>query len=537
MKLITRLFSSRTRRSSSAHALTGWAREESCPPRVPGVDPRFRGRDALEIGRPAAIRSFPRKRESTDSGYALMVMLIAVSVMTIALLTVLPSAYQEARREREEELLFRGNQYAQAIYLFQKKFNRYPNSVKELLHTDNMSFLRKPWPDPMTPGGKWRFIHSSGTGAVLDSWTVGPAVGASPLGQNGQNGQNSQNGQTGIGGPNPQNGSTGGFGSGQNGSSGFGSSSSVGGSSSSNSGSSSFDLSGGTVGEAPGGSSSSSQSDFGWPPSGAPPSPSADAGQAGGSWDTTATSGLPPTGSDLSGTQAAGSPTSGAGGSINSLSPAALHAEEPGRPLDANGKPKMSPDCIGGSQNGNQPSSFASSTGSSASSSNSSSFSSFMSSSSSGSPASQGSFGSSGVSGSSGFSSSSQSSSSFGSLGSSGGPIGAAIAGIASCSDQASLRTYNKHHRYSEWEFLGVGYNPLGSGAAGLPQGTVQPGQPGQPGQSQQGQGSSFGFGSTGTTNQPGSPGTSGSGPNNPQQPPTTPQPTPTPPSDQPEGP
>ena len=110
-----------------------------------------------------------------------MVMLIAVTVMTIALLAVLPSTYQEARRDREEELIFRGNQYAQAIYLFQKHFNRYPNSVKELLHTDNLSFLRKPWPDPMTPGGKWRFIHASGAGALLDSWTQTSATGGSPF--------------------------------------------------------------------------------------------------------------------------------------------------------------------------------------------------------------------------------------------------------------------------------------------------------------------------------------------------------------------
>ena len=464
----------------------------------------------------------------TGDGYALMVMLIAVTVMTIALLAVLPSTYQEARREREEELLFRGNQYAQAIYLFQKRFNRYPNSIKDLLHTDNMSFLRKPWPDPMTPGGKWRFIHASGAGTLLDSWTTGPALGASPLGQNGQNSQN------GIGGTSPQNGSNSGFGSGQNGSSGFGNSSSFGGSSSLNSGSSGFSLGEGNSGGAGGSSAASSQNDFGWPPSGAGSSTSSDAGQAGGSWDTAATSGLAPAGADLSGASAPGSTTPGAGDSINSLSPAALHTEEPGRPLDANGKPKMSSDCIGGNQKGSSSSSSSSST-TSASSDSSSSSSSFMSSSSFGSSASQGSSGFSGSAGFSGsLSSSSQSSSSFASSGSNGGLMGAAIVGIASCSDQASLRAYNKHHRYSEWEFIGVGYNPLGSGTMGLPQNT---GQLGQPGQNQQGQGSSFGFGSSGNTSQPGSPGTSGSQPNNPQQPPTTPQPAPTPSPDQPEGP
>src|SRR6516162_702191 len=106
-----------------------------------------------------------------EAGYALIVVMIAVTVLIIGLLTVLPSTYQEARREREEELIFRGNQYARAIYLFQQRFRRYPSSVNELLHTNNLSFLRKPWPDPMTPKGKWRFIHATASGAVLDSWT------------------------------------------------------------------------------------------------------------------------------------------------------------------------------------------------------------------------------------------------------------------------------------------------------------------------------------------------------------------------------
>jgi type II secretory pathway pseudopilin PulG len=465
-----------------------------------------------------------RRPDRGDSGYALMVMLIAVTVMTIGLLVVLPSTYQEARREREEELLFRGNQYAQAIYLFQKHFNRYPNSVKELLHTDNLSFLRKPWPDPITPGGKWRFIHASGTGAVLDSWTLSPALGASPLGQNGQNGQNGVNSMNGTNGPN---GSGGGFGAGQ---SGFGNSSSFGGSSGFGGSNSTSSASGGFLGG--GGNSvaagSTSQNDFGWPPSSTGPAQS-DAGQQGASWDASSSPAQVNAGAGLPG--ASGSTPAGAASSVDSLSPAALRADEPGRPLDENGKPKKSPDCMGGNPN----------SGSSASSSTSASNSSSSSSASSSSFSSSSSFGSQGSSGSSGFLSSSPSSSSFGSGGQSGGPIGTAVVGIASCSDQASLRTYNKHHRYSEWEFIGVNYNPLGSGASTTP---VQgPGQPGMQGSGQQGQGSSSGFGSSGTPSQPGqtgSAGSAGSQPGNAGQTPTPPQPAPTPPDappDQPQGP
>src|SRR5215471_19003348 len=178
-------------------------------------------------------------RPVSSRGFAIIILMIAVSVVVIGLLAVLPSVYQEAKRDREEELIFRGNQYARAVYLFQKQFNRYPNSVKELLHTNNLSFLRRPWPDPMTPGGKWRFIHVAGGGVMIDSWTMGPQTGTSPLSQNNPTGQNSQAGSNAsssvFGGSSSSNGSSSfgaGFGGSGGSSSGFGGSSSLGGSSS-----------------------------------------------------------------------------------------------------------------------------------------------------------------------------------------------------------------------------------------------------------------------------------------------------------------
>lgn len=146
------------------------------------------------ITRPFSFRTRNRPQasealvKSSTAGYALIVVMIAVTVLAISLLAVVPSTYQESRREKEEELIFRGNQYARATYLFQQQFHRYPVSVKELLHTNNLSFLRKPWPDPMTPSGKWRFVHATAGGALLDSWTLSQPPAAPPLGQAGQAG-------------------------------------------------------------------------------------------------------------------------------------------------------------------------------------------------------------------------------------------------------------------------------------------------------------------------------------------------------------
>ncbi len=114
------------------------------------------------------------KDPSTEKGYILLIMMMMATLLLISLTAAVPSIYVEGQREKEKELIFRGEQYARAIELFHMQFHRYPTSVKELLHTNNMSFLRQAYRDPMAKNGKWRFIHATGTGIILDSKILGP---------------------------------------------------------------------------------------------------------------------------------------------------------------------------------------------------------------------------------------------------------------------------------------------------------------------------------------------------------------------------
>jgi type II secretory pathway pseudopilin PulG len=124
----------------------------------------------------------------SEPGYALIVLMIMATVLLISLAAALPSVYQEAQREREKELIFRGNQYARAVYLFHNQMGRYPVSVKELLSINGIRFLRRAYRDPMTPSGKWRFIHANAAGIPIDSRTqtltpqnpANPGAGPSP---------------------------------------------------------------------------------------------------------------------------------------------------------------------------------------------------------------------------------------------------------------------------------------------------------------------------------------------------------------------
>jgi type II secretory pathway pseudopilin PulG len=75
-------------------------------------------------------------------------LLVAMSVMAVLLGALLPQWTTLATREKEQELIFRGNQYARAIGLFQRKFaNTAPPTIDLLVE---QRFLRKKYKDPIT---------------------------------------------------------------------------------------------------------------------------------------------------------------------------------------------------------------------------------------------------------------------------------------------------------------------------------------------------------------------------------------------------
>jgi len=92
-----------------------------------------------------------------EAGYNLVILIIAVTVLNIMLAASLPLWSTAIQREKEEELIFRGLQYAEAIRLFQLRFQRVPNRLEELIEIEPRC-IRQLWKDPMTDDGKWRLI-------------------------------------------------------------------------------------------------------------------------------------------------------------------------------------------------------------------------------------------------------------------------------------------------------------------------------------------------------------------------------------------
>jgi type II secretory pathway pseudopilin PulG len=83
-----------------------------------------------------------------NRGYAMAALLVGMSVMAVLMGALLPVWTHMATREKEAELVFRGQQYARAIGLFQRKFANTPPPTIDVLVEQR--FLRKKYKDPIT---------------------------------------------------------------------------------------------------------------------------------------------------------------------------------------------------------------------------------------------------------------------------------------------------------------------------------------------------------------------------------------------------
>ena len=82
-----------------------------------------------------------------DRGFAMAALLVGMGIMAIAMSMLLPAWRTMAQREKEAELVFRGDQYARAIRLYQERRGAYPPDVDTLVRE---RFLRKKYKDPIT---------------------------------------------------------------------------------------------------------------------------------------------------------------------------------------------------------------------------------------------------------------------------------------------------------------------------------------------------------------------------------------------------
>ena len=122
-----------------------------------------------------------------DRGYAMAALLVALSVMGIMLGAALPAWRTMVQREREAELVFRGEQYMQAIGLFSRRNGGFPTSLNVLR---DGRYIRKLYRDPITNGDFQPVylgqIPAGGVPAPAGQPTQQPGRGAALVGAGGQ---------------------------------------------------------------------------------------------------------------------------------------------------------------------------------------------------------------------------------------------------------------------------------------------------------------------------------------------------------------
>jgi type II secretory pathway pseudopilin PulG len=99
------------------------------------------------------------RRNRNQRGYVLLAILFALTLLVIGLAAAAPRVTTALRRQKEEDLIRRGNQYALAIRRFYKKFGRYPANIDQLENTNNIRFLRRKYLDPLTGKDDWKPIQ------------------------------------------------------------------------------------------------------------------------------------------------------------------------------------------------------------------------------------------------------------------------------------------------------------------------------------------------------------------------------------------
>lgn len=108
-----------------------------------------------------ASAGLPRRSACAEAGYAMAALLVGMAVMAVMLSVAMPTWSHMIRRDKEEELIFRGTQYARAFAQYQTKFaNASPASLDVLVE---QRMLRKKFKDPMSPNkdGEFALLYMS----------------------------------------------------------------------------------------------------------------------------------------------------------------------------------------------------------------------------------------------------------------------------------------------------------------------------------------------------------------------------------------
>jgi len=141
-----------------------------------------------------------------QGGYALLLVVFLTALLVVGTMSIGLRILTEGKREKEQEMIWRGQQYTRGIKLYYRKLGRFPTSMDDLTKPKigNIRFMRQAYKDPMNKeDGSWRLIYVGPAGQLIGS--LNPSLSnvqmPAAAGQPGVPGVTPGNAQGTIGGP------------------------------------------------------------------------------------------------------------------------------------------------------------------------------------------------------------------------------------------------------------------------------------------------------------------------------------------------
>ena len=107
-----------------------------------------------------------RGKRAAESGFTYIGVLLLVAMLGIAVTLVSELWHTAQKRDKEQELLFVGNQFRRALAMYSANGGGYPKRLEDLLRDPRVPgmrrYLRKIYRDPVTGGTEWGLVRSAG---------------------------------------------------------------------------------------------------------------------------------------------------------------------------------------------------------------------------------------------------------------------------------------------------------------------------------------------------------------------------------------
>ena len=102
----------------------------------------------------------------------MLILVFLTTLVLVASLSIGLRVLTQGRREKEQDMIWRGKQYTRGIKLYYQKFGRFPTSMDQLVKPSmgNIRFMRQAYKDPMNKeDGSWRLIYVGPAGNLIGS--------------------------------------------------------------------------------------------------------------------------------------------------------------------------------------------------------------------------------------------------------------------------------------------------------------------------------------------------------------------------------